>query len=223
MSKVLTEEQIRRASGEFSLESVARLAIVAQGLAGIESILQCPNSFHLDFSGNDIATLPDLSSLTRLRVLIVSGNPITSLSFLQPSVPQLDTLIMDRCNIRLLDELKYLENCPNLRSISLKENPVVDEAEFTQTILNKNPNVLSINGRRVRTLGGILLEAIDSPDTCKKQPPVSEDLPITPWVIDDEFALKPLPEFDEYCGDLERKLRQKIDEYKQQCAELNAT
>lgn len=223
MPKELTEEEIRRVSGEFSLDSVARLAVVAQGLASVNSILQCQNSFYLDFSSNEIATLPDLSSLTRLRVLLLSGNPIASLAFLQPSLPQLDTLVMDRCNVQHLDELNYLENCPNLRSVSLKDNPVAKEAEFIQTILNKNPNVLSINGQRVRTLGGILLEIVEGPSTSDKRPPIPEDLPITPWVTDDEFVLKPLPEFDEYCGELERRLHQKIDEYKQQCMELNAT
>lgn len=225
----LSDVEVKQLSGEFSLPNVTRLSVINRDVDDATVLDLCTSMFYLNLSGNKLKSAPFVKKMPSLRILVLDGNPITSLAFLGEltdegvSICTAETLSLVDCKILSLEELRHLSKMANLTNINLTGNPVVSEKEFLRTILSTNEHILTVNNTRVRTTGGLLVDIDSFIDNEKKCVNLADiEIEPVPWLPDSAFDLMEIPEFSSFCGALEDKLRAKIYEYNEKRKEMLA-
>jgi len=224
----LSEADVKRLSGEFSLHNVARLTCVGRNLGDASVLERCPALHYCNLSQNRLTGAPFANALPELRVLILDDNIISSLSFLSQfddegaALCKVESLSIERNRISDLAEIRHLAGLRNLKVLQMSGNPVCATPGFLQEVLAACPGVLTLNHNRVRTSTGVLLDMnafIEDLRTGKEE---HIDVEPVPWLPDSAFEFEPLPDFETVCGPLERTLRDKIAEYQAAKTELEA-
>lgn len=224
----LSEADVKRLSGEFSLQNVTRLTCVGRGLADASVLERCPSLFYCNLSQNKLVDASFVNSLPALQTLILDDNCVSSLAFLArcdeegAALCRAESLSLERNRIADLGELRHLARLRNLKVLQLSGNPVCNSPGFLQEVLATCPGVLTVNHNRVRTSSGVLLDMNAFIEGLRTEKPEEVDVEPVPWLPDSAFELEPLPDFEAVCGPLERKLRDKIAEYQAAKAELEA-
>eukprot|EP00658_Telonema_sp_P-2_P085024 TRINITY_DN9594_c0_g2_i3.p1 TRINITY_DN9594_c0_g2~~TRINITY_DN9594_c0_g2_i3.p1 ORF type:complete len:214 (-),score=61.18 TRINITY_DN9594_c0_g2_i3:53-694(-) len=179
---MLSEEMVRRASGQFDLSSVAVLTLPGLGLSGFEKgvLAQCTSLHTLDLSGNNLRDCPAaLSECTALKRLDLSGNKITNLIGVElPST--IEELRIQGNQLSSAKDMKALSQLPNLQALYLRgadgklPNPVCQaNPEYPVCILELLPDLANLDGMR-RSVSAYWME--EPP----KMKPVALPAP-TPW------------------------------------------
>ncbi|KAE8302593.1 Leucine-rich repeat protein [Giardia duodenalis] len=216
----LSDVEVKQLSGEFSLSNVTRLSVIDRDVDDATILELCTAVFYLNLSNNKLRSAPFVKKMPSLQILILDGNPITSLGFLGEltdegvSVCTAETISLVGCKISSLEELRHLSKMANLTNVDLTGNPVVSEKEFLRTILSTNEHILTVNHTRVRTTGGLLVDVegfINNEKSCVNMANIAVE-PV-PWLPDSAFDPMEIPNFSSFCGSLEDKLRAKIAEY----------
>lgn len=102
------------------------LNLAGNNLKAIEQINSCTSLQHLDLSDNNISQLGDLSKLTSLKTLLLHGNIITSLRTAPVCLPHnLTVFSLAENEIRDLNEVSFLASLPQLKQLSIMNNPCV--------------------------------------------------------------------------------------------------
>eukprot|EP00658_Telonema_sp_P-2_P085025 TRINITY_DN9594_c0_g2_i4.p1 TRINITY_DN9594_c0_g2~~TRINITY_DN9594_c0_g2_i4.p1 ORF type:complete len:193 (-),score=38.85 TRINITY_DN9594_c0_g2_i4:355-933(-) len=152
---MLSEEMVRRASGQFDLSSVAVLTLPGLGLSGFEKgvLAQCTSLHTLDLSGNNLRDCPAaLSECTALKRLDLSGNKITNLIGVElPST--IEELRIQGNQLSSAKDMKALSQLPNLQALYLRgadgklPNPVCQaNPEYPVCILELLPDLANLDG-----------------------------------------------------------------------------
>lgn len=80
---LVTEEELKRISREFCLESIFILDLSCRGICALGPVCKCLNVCVLDLSSNNLSSVGDLVVLTALEHLDLSNNCISQLDGLQ--------------------------------------------------------------------------------------------------------------------------------------------
>merc|ERR1719446_1511503 len=77
MATILSEDALRKAGGNFDLESNGLLVLHGLGIEATGSLQKCVNLTSLDLSSNKLRDADGLKELTKLQTLDLSGNNIS--------------------------------------------------------------------------------------------------------------------------------------------------
>ncbi|KAA0146304.1 hypothetical protein FNF27_05487 [Cafeteria roenbergensis] len=120
----LSEDDVKRISGQYDLESVRRLNLRDMGLADVSVLAGCTGMVALDLRGNKLRSLAPLRGMTSLRALDVSDNGLSGATL----APQLEPLVsLTHLNVqgsaisRVDDAVALLRARPTLRLLALKD------------------------------------------------------------------------------------------------------
>lgn len=159
----MSEETIDKAllktkSGEFDLESIHSVSLKDLGLEDLGCIGECVGLERLDLSFNSISKLHRLASLEKLESLNLSANRISSLEGLQ-GLENVQKLNLAGNLIGGVDSLRCLTGLEKLTSLRLKDatkglsNPVCMNSSYRNDILRMFPNLITLDGERVKGRG----------------------------------------------------------------------
>ncbi|GCA62040.1 hypothetical protein KIPB_000801 [Kipferlia bialata] len=141
----LSEKEILRLSGDFTLGSVYRLRASDMGITDISAVARCKRLLTLDLSGNKVADLSPLSKLLELTTLVLSHNLVCSLLPLAQCKSLRFVLVADNA-LASLDALEPLAGLPILRCVDVSGNPCVgdDLQAFVTSAMEVLPQVCSV-------------------------------------------------------------------------------
>ena len=104
---------------------------------------------YLNIWGEDIENIDIISEMKGLKLISLSANKISSLKPLENLI-QLKELYLRQNNISDLNEINYLSNCPNLKSLWLVGNPICkNNDEFLKAIIEKLPNLAFLDNKPI--------------------------------------------------------------------------
>lgn len=157
----VTKSALKVASGEFDLESIHSLVLQNAGITDIGCIGECIGLERLDLSRNDITKLHKLAGLSSLQDLNLSSNRISSLDGLQ-ALHNLKNLNLAGNLIFSLDSFQCMCGLEHLKELRLKDdihnltNPVCMAPSYVNDVIRMLPNLLVLDGHRVRGKGSEL-------------------------------------------------------------------
>jgi len=100
---------------------------------------------YLDLWGKDLENVDILSQMKSLKIINLSANKISSLKPFG-KLEHLKELYIRNNNISNIDEINYLKDNTNLKSLWMSENPVSkNEKEFRKAIIEKLPNLTKLD------------------------------------------------------------------------------
>jgi len=104
---------------------------------------------YLNIWGEDIENIDIISEMKGLKLISLSANKISSLKPLENLI-QLKELYLRQNNISDLNEINYLSNCPNLKSLWLVGNPICkNNDEFLKAVIEKLPNLAFLDNKPI--------------------------------------------------------------------------
>jgi len=104
----------------------------------------------IDLSDNEINKLENFPLLNRLRTLLVSNNHVNRISSLGESLPHLDTIILNNNKISNLSDIDPLEELPNLKTLSLIDNPIIKKQNYRLYVIHKLPKLTLLDFRKIK-------------------------------------------------------------------------
>eukprot|EP00242_Pyramimonas_sp_CCMP2087_P003796 CAMPEP_0198211680 /NCGR_PEP_ID=MMETSP1445-20131203/25115_1 /TAXON_ID=36898 /ORGANISM="Pyramimonas sp., Strain CCMP2087" /LENGTH=200 /DNA_ID=CAMNT_0043886001 /DNA_START=152 /DNA_END=751 /DNA_ORIENTATION=+ len=154
----LTPTIIKAQSGQFDLEAVNVLSYTGRDLPLISNLEECVNTVEINFSDNKIPRIEGLTTLGKLRRLVLTNNQIEQVESLE-QLESLEHLLLQGNKISTLAELNLplLQMLPKLVSLYLRNvdgsqsNPVCKLAGYRTTILASLPNLRNLDGERLRS------------------------------------------------------------------------
>ena len=100
---------------------------------------------YLNLWGEDLENVDLISQMKSLKVVSLSANKISSLKPFE-KLDNLKELYIRNNNISNIDEIDYLKDKANLKSLWMSENPVSkNEKEFRKAIIEKLPNLTTLD------------------------------------------------------------------------------
>ena len=100
---------------------------------------------YLNLWGEDLENVDIISQMKSLKVISLSANKISSLKPFE-KLGNLKELYIRNNNISNIDEIDYLKDNANLKSLWMSENPVSkNEKEFRKAIIEKLPNLTTLD------------------------------------------------------------------------------
>mmetsp|Transcript_16660 Transcript_16660/g.39759 ORF Transcript_16660/g.39759 Transcript_16660/m.39759 type:complete len:229 (-) Transcript_16660:185-871(-) len=220
----ISEETIKKATGQFDLETVYKLSMQQMGLKRIEGLTLCPNLTELDLSHNNITRIEGLDALDELKRLKIADNQIERIENVS-LLNSLETLHLEGNKISNLDEVQMLSKLPCLRHLSFQtssselRNPVCDHPGYYPAVRRMLPLLDSLDGERT-VLADAAVPQVTPLENLMLPTPI-------PWIKDYSFEtdapsklppLEGVQAFDEALTDCKRlsaRARSLIDDYKQ--------
>lgn len=108
----------------------------------------------IDLTDNAITSLSNFPLLRRLQHILISSNPIRTISPTIPtSLPNLRTLILTNCSVpkeslALIGDI--LGRCKKLETLSLKGNPVEEAEHYREWIIFRCKKLRSLDFDRIK-------------------------------------------------------------------------
>ena len=100
---------------------------------------------YLNLWGEDLENVDIISQMKSLKVVSLSANKISSLKPFE-KLDNLKELYIRNNNISNIDEIDYLKDNANLKSLWMSDNPVSkNEKEFKKAIIEKLPNLTTLD------------------------------------------------------------------------------
>ena len=100
---------------------------------------------YLNLWGEDLENVDIISQMKSLKVVSLSANKISSLKPFE-KLDNLKELYIRNNNISNIDEIDYLKDNANLKSLWMSDNPVSkNEKEFKNAIIEKLPNLTTLD------------------------------------------------------------------------------
>ena len=100
---------------------------------------------YLNLWGEDLENVDIISQMKSLKVISLSANKISSLKPFE-KLENLKELYIRNNNISNIDEIDYLKDKANLKSLWMSDNPVSkNEKEFRKAIIEKLPNLATLD------------------------------------------------------------------------------
>lgn len=180
---ILTEELVKYyAGGAADLEGITFLSIINKNLIDVSILSRLINLISLDLTKNSISTIGGMATCSHLRYLKLAFNKLGESTLRElitfPFLPNLRVLDLshnpiDGDGVReffiqkvlpLMTELKTLsiDHCPFAMSAS---DPNKVDNDFMSLIVDTACNLTTLNGIRVRTLSGFVMESIADQET----------------------------------------------------------
>eukprot|EP00656_Telonema_subtile_P029103 TRINITY_DN3203_c0_g1_i1.p1 TRINITY_DN3203_c0_g1~~TRINITY_DN3203_c0_g1_i1.p1 ORF type:complete len:213 (+),score=43.50 TRINITY_DN3203_c0_g1_i1:176-814(+) len=153
----LTEEMVRKASGQFDLSSVGVLQLTKLEIVSIEKgvLDECAHLHTLDLAHNEIRDCSGLGNCPELKFLDLSNNKITNLIGVELPA-SLEELRLEGNQVSSADDIKMLKQLPKLKALYLTSadgktmNPVcVGNSEYPAAILEMLPHLKNLDGMRL--------------------------------------------------------------------------
>jgi len=220
----MNEDSIKRATGQFDLETVFKLSMQRMSIKKIENLSLCPSLTELDLSNNRLTRMEGLDALDELKRLNLSANSIDRIENVG-SLNSLETLQLQGNQVANLDEVQALSRLPCLRTLSFKlgddlRNPLCEHPGYYTAVRRMLPRLASFDGERT-----VLVDAA-APEG---NPFDSLELPTpTPWLKDFKWDVDEPPkgeplggaqEFEQVLTDCKRlsaRAQSMIDDYRAQ-------
>lgn len=119
----------------------------------IENLGATLNQFDcFDLSDNDIRKLENFPLLPRLRCLLLNNNRISQISQgLHESIPQVERLILTNNYIQELGDIDPLMTLPNLRVLSLINNPVATKKYYRQYVIHQLSHLRLLDFKKIKS------------------------------------------------------------------------
>lgn len=158
-------EQIKQITGKFDPKIITFLDLSGRGLSSIKNITQCTNLKFLSLSQNRISFLFNLKGLVALQFLDLSQNSVSDISELR-SMNELLKLKLEGNAISESKQIACLKDLRNLSHLSFAnfdgslQNPICKAANYRETVLEKLPNLATLDYLGAR-------EAVEATDTEK--------------------------------------------------------
>ena len=100
---------------------------------------------YLNLWGEDLENVDIIAQMKSLKVISLSANKISSLKPFE-KLENLKELYIRNNNISNIDEIDYLKDKANLKSLWMSDNPVSkNEKEFRKAIIEKLPNLATLD------------------------------------------------------------------------------
>lgn len=116
----LTEERLKRETGEYDLDVMNIVRVPRAGLADVGVLALCTHLVEVDLGENELVSLAPLASLASLEVVRAPHNRISSCAGLE-SLPALRLLDLRANRLASVDDLvAALRGSPGLRSLHLR-------------------------------------------------------------------------------------------------------
>ena len=98
----------------------------------------------LNLWGNDLSDVSILADLPNIEIISLSLNKITSLSAFK-NMKHLKELYLRKNQIADINEIEELKSCPNLKILTLIENPITEIPNYRQTIIESLPQLTKLD------------------------------------------------------------------------------
>jgi len=132
-------------NSEFIFSISGNKIAVIENLGATQDQYDC-----IDLSDNEINKLENFPLLNRLRTLLVSNNHVNRISSLGESLPHLDTIILNNNKISNLSDIDPLEELPNLKTLSLIDNPIIKKQNYRLYVIHKLPKLTLLDFRKIK-------------------------------------------------------------------------
>ena len=183
---MITDELIKRASGEYDCEVVLRLKLERLSISRICNLTVCSNLAELSLSFNDISNICGLECLSSsLKRLDLSFNKISRIENLE-EMSSLQWLDLQGNKITNIDDVQTLSSIEELKSLYLQsndnqsQNPCCRHPSYTSIVMRLLPHLEILDGGHLT-----LFEATDSLQkalqSIQPDPQASEDVPEEAW------------------------------------------
>lgn len=149
----ITDQLIKRATGEYDCEIITRLRLEQLGITIIQNLDRCESLIELSLSRNEITSTAGLSTLTSLRVLDLSFNRIPRIEL--ESLVSLITCDLRANLISEVQDLSTLAKISTLKTLSLRDrdhsnaNPVCAHPAYRNNLLMILPGLDTLDGTRI--------------------------------------------------------------------------
>lgn len=105
----------------------------------------------IDFSDNDIRKLDGFPFLKRLSSLILNNNAVVKIGEnLEQHIPNLETLILTGNMMQELGDIDPLATLPNLKFLSLLQNPVAHLQHYRAYVVYKLPQLKVLDFKKIK-------------------------------------------------------------------------
>lgn len=157
---LVTEEELKRISREFCLESIFILDLSCRGICALGPVCKCLNVCVLDLSSNNLSSVGDLVVLTALEHLDLSNNCISQLDGLQKlenlsrlelagnKISSFETLLplSSLCKLEHLT----LQQCNSAKSSAKLSNPICADTTYAAAMAETFPALTWLDGELVK-------------------------------------------------------------------------
>lgn len=204
---VLSRSKLLAAAGEFDLESIQFLSLPDCGINDISALEPCSNLIRLDLRNNEVSILRPIRKLKSLAFLNLSGNRITNIDALS-GLESLSDLDLSGNLIGRFERLQCLQNLENLEklrfcnTVKKLSNPICHNLSYEEQIKGMFPNLLVLDGMRLKGYGSELYKACKDLDEQIKHErtfgPVGEHPLPGAWLRPGYFSLPTHSEKEDY-------------------------
>jgi len=148
----VTAEVIQRAPTYLNPVKERELDLRACKIAVIENLGATKDQFDcIDLSDNEIVRLENFPVLNRLRTLLLNNNKLSHIERgLGDSIANLETLVLTNNKLNNLGDLDALVDLPNLRRLSLLDNPVTKKQYYRLYVIHKLPKLILLDFSKVK-------------------------------------------------------------------------
>ena len=129
MSKKLTVENIIMRSNSKSLDSIKKLNLYGFSVTDISALSKLPLLEIVSLSSNQIKDISVFKTLKNLKEIYLANNCINDFS-----------------------QIENLKNCKKLEKLVLKGNPIFNDPNYAQKIIEILPNLMILDERDVKIM-----------------------------------------------------------------------
>ncbi|KAJ1162764.1 hypothetical protein NDU88_003229 [Pleurodeles waltl] len=144
----LSNNQIEEIKGLEKCVSLTYLDLAHNKISTIDGLCSLPIKT-LSLASNQIQQITGLDGLMSLHKLDLSGNSISSLEGLEEH-NLLETINLEGNKISDLDEIRYLEDLPLLRELTLLKNPVQELAEYWHSVIFMLQRLTGLDQKKIQ-------------------------------------------------------------------------
>ena len=153
--RAITEQLIKKVSGQFDLSLLYKLSMPRMSLRRIENMELVPSLTELDLSHNQLSCIEGLEGLESLKRLVLAHNEIGRIENLE-ALDALETLQLQGNRVSNLDDVQSLTSLPCLRHVQLQvrggaadeRNPMCDHPAYRSAIRRMLPQLQTLDGER---------------------------------------------------------------------------
>ena len=147
-------------SNRLALPSLKELDVSSNNIDILDGrhLASFPSLQRLDLSANRVSTVKNIESISRLQMLYLPYNVISSLEWLEGlkhrHAPRLEVLDLRDNAIEEAKELAYLAHCTALKDLKLRGrdgNPVCERPDYVELIFELCPQLEVLDGHSVVT------------------------------------------------------------------------
>lgn len=126
MSSVLTPQMIMAKAKCYDITAIKLINFWGRQLTDVSAINKCTSLESATFSGNLISTLRYFKGMPSLRDLSLANNLISDIR-----------------------EITYLNSCPNLTRLWLKDNPICDFPHYRFEVIKRLPGLIVLDDKEI--------------------------------------------------------------------------